>query len=180
MNIDTRIKFRHLVCFLEVARQGTLARASLKLAISQPALSKTLKELESLLCAALFIRSKSGAASVANGAWMRRGVAGAEPCLLLRHAAITLRSDCGAFFTFGNLALSETVLPLASVLTVGGLTTQQLENRRTVCLTFMVANTTTHDHPGLHPVRTWRFGLGQRSRVGFGLASAPSDHLADR
>ena len=28
MNIDTRIKYRHLVCFLEMARQGSLARAA--------------------------------------------------------------------------------------------------------------------------------------------------------
>lgn len=67
MNIDTRIKFRHLVCFLEVARQGSLARASDKLAISQPALSKTLKELETLLAATLFVRSKSGAALTESG-----------------------------------------------------------------------------------------------------------------
>ncbi|MEJ5056970.1 MULTISPECIES: pca operon transcription factor PcaQ [unclassified Pseudomonas] len=60
MNIDTRIKFRHLLCFLEVARQGSLARACDKLAISQPALSKTLKELESLLETTLFERSKKG------------------------------------------------------------------------------------------------------------------------
>ncbi|WP_077045152.1 pca operon transcription factor PcaQ [Pseudomonas sp. KK4] len=60
MNIDTRIKFRHLLCFLEVARQGSLAQACDKLAISQPALSKTLKELETLLDAKLFERSKKG------------------------------------------------------------------------------------------------------------------------
>lgn len=60
MNIDTRIKFRHLVCFLEVARQGSLARAADQLAISQPALSKSLKELETLLATQLFLRSKSG------------------------------------------------------------------------------------------------------------------------
>ena len=45
MNIDTRIKYRHLVCFLEMARQGSLARAADVLAVSQPAMSKTLKEL---------------------------------------------------------------------------------------------------------------------------------------
>ncbi len=67
MNIDTRIKFRHLVCFLEVARQGSLARAADQLAISQPALSKTLKELESLLETQLFLRSKSGAALTEAG-----------------------------------------------------------------------------------------------------------------
>ncbi|EPN39824.1 pca operon transcription factor PcaQ, partial [Pseudomonas syringae pv. actinidiae ICMP 18807] len=72
MNIDTRIKFRHLVCFLEVARQGSLARASDTLAISQPALSKSLKELETLLSTTLFVRSKSGAALTEAGvAFMR-------------------------------------------------------------------------------------------------------------
>jgi LysR family pca operon transcriptional activator len=72
VNIDTRIKFRHLLCFLEVARQGSLAKASDKLAISQPALSKTLKELETLLSASLFVRSKSGAALTEAGvAFMR-------------------------------------------------------------------------------------------------------------
>ncbi|MGE7958968.1 pca operon transcription factor PcaQ [Pseudomonas sp. NPDC089530] len=60
MNIDTRIKFRHLVCFLEMSRQGSLARAADALAVSQPAMSKTLKELEELLDTRLFARSKAG------------------------------------------------------------------------------------------------------------------------
>jgi LysR family pca operon transcriptional activator len=67
MNIDTRIKFRHLVCFLEVARQGTLARAADRLAVSQPAISKTLKELEELLGTSLFERSKAGVALTEAG-----------------------------------------------------------------------------------------------------------------
>jgi LysR family pca operon transcriptional activator len=72
VNTDTRIKFRHLLCFLEVARQGTLAKAADRLAISQPALSKTLKELETLLAARLFERSKSGATLTEAGiAFMR-------------------------------------------------------------------------------------------------------------
>ncbi|MCU7651114.1 pca operon transcription factor PcaQ [Pseudomonas piscis] len=60
MNIDNRIKFRHLVGFLEMARQGSLARAADVLAVSQPAMSKTLKELETLLDTRLFERSKAG------------------------------------------------------------------------------------------------------------------------
>lgn len=72
MNLDTRIKFRHLVCFLEVARQGSLARAADRLAVSQPAISKTLKELEALLQVSLFDRSKAGAELTAAGvAFMR-------------------------------------------------------------------------------------------------------------
>ncbi len=61
MSIDKRIKFRHLQCFLEVARLGSLARAADRLAISQPAVSKTLKELEDALTAQLFERGKEGA-----------------------------------------------------------------------------------------------------------------------
>ena len=60
MNLDTRIKYRHLLCFLEIARQGSLARAADVLAISQPAISKTLKELEDLLETRLFERSRNG------------------------------------------------------------------------------------------------------------------------
>nr|WP_314578038.1 pca operon transcription factor PcaQ [uncultured Pseudomonas sp.] len=72
MNIDTRSKFRHLVIFIEVARQGSLAKASHKLAISQPALSKALKELEGLLSARLFVGGKTGAALTDAGiAFMR-------------------------------------------------------------------------------------------------------------
>ncbi|KFX71758.1 LysR family transcriptional regulator [Pseudomonas taeanensis MS-3] len=67
MNIDNRIKFRHLLCFLEVARQGSLARAAVGLAISQPAVSKTLKELEEILAARLFERSKQGVTPTAAG-----------------------------------------------------------------------------------------------------------------
>ncbi|MFI8481033.1 pca operon transcription factor PcaQ [Pseudomonas sp. NPDC078700] len=67
MNIDNRIKFRHLLCFLEVARQGSLARAAGELAISQPAVSKTLKELEEILDSRLFDRSKQGVAPTAAG-----------------------------------------------------------------------------------------------------------------
>lgn len=43
-----------------MARQGSLAQAADILAVSQPAMSKTLKELEALLATSLFMRSKSG------------------------------------------------------------------------------------------------------------------------
>jgi LysR family pca operon transcriptional activator len=67
VNIDNRIKFRHLQCFLEVARQGSLVRAAEVLAISQPAVSKTLKELEEVLDARLFERSKQGVTPTSAG-----------------------------------------------------------------------------------------------------------------
>ncbi|SDI44819.1 pca operon transcription factor PcaQ [Pseudomonas panipatensis] len=89
MNIDSRIKFRHLLCFLEVANQGSLARAADKLAVSQPAISKTLKELEELLGASLFERGKGGAALTEAGlAFLRY----AGPCVqALRDGVNSLR-----------------------------------------------------------------------------------------
>jgi LysR family pca operon transcriptional activator len=67
MNIDSRIKFRHLVCFLEIARQRSFARAAQELAITQPAVSKTLKELEDALGCSLFERGKSGVSLTSAG-----------------------------------------------------------------------------------------------------------------
>lgn len=64
---DQRIKFRHLNCFLEVARQKRIAHAADALAISQPAVSKTLRELEDILQARLFDRTKRGVTLTANG-----------------------------------------------------------------------------------------------------------------
>jgi LysR family pca operon transcriptional activator len=110
LNIDTRIKFRHLVCFLEVARQGSLARASEKLAISQPALSKTLKELETLLTATLFVRSKSGAALTEAGvAFLRYAGPSVQA---LREGVNSLRSGEHEPFTarLGVLSTVESLL----------------------------------------------------------------------
>ena len=89
MNIDTRIKFRHLLCFLEIARQRSFAKAADVLAVSQPAISKTLKELEEILSASLFERSKQGVSLTPAGvAFMRY----AGPCVqALRDGVNSLR-----------------------------------------------------------------------------------------
>ena len=70
--IDERIKFRHLQCVLAVARLGSLQRAAETLAISQPAVSKTLKELEALLGVRLLERGRKGAELTAAGAAFAR------------------------------------------------------------------------------------------------------------
>lgn len=58
--LDSQIKFRHLQCFLETARLGSIVQGAEAMSISQPAVSKTLKELESALGARLFDRSRKG------------------------------------------------------------------------------------------------------------------------
>jgi LysR family pca operon transcriptional activator len=70
--VDERIKFRHLQCFLAVAQHGSLQKAADVLAITQPAVSKTLKELEDLLAVRLFERGRRGAVATREGeAFMR-------------------------------------------------------------------------------------------------------------
>ena len=50
------VSYRHVRCFLEVARLGSVGQAAEALHVSQPAVSKTLRELEERLGTALFER----------------------------------------------------------------------------------------------------------------------------
>lgn len=115
MNIDTRIKFRHLVCFIEIARQRSFAKAADALAVSQPAISKTLRELEEILAAPLFERGR-GAVSLtpAGVAFMRY----AGPCVqALRDGVNSLRGGehdagqvkVGVLSTVESLLIPEVV-----------------------------------------------------------------------
>lgn len=65
--IDPRIKIRHIACFLEVARLRSVVNAAHALNISQPAATKTVQELEEVLGAALFDRSRRRLALTAFG-----------------------------------------------------------------------------------------------------------------
>lgn len=78
--LNARIKLRHLQAFLEVARQRSFARAAERLAITQPGMSKTIRELEEVLDASLFERTPQGVALTQAG------------LTLLRHAGPALRA----------------------------------------------------------------------------------------
>lgn len=65
--MDARIKFRHVSCFLSVANHGSLVGAAQDLCITQPAVSKTLKELEDILSTRLFERLPKGVILTAAG-----------------------------------------------------------------------------------------------------------------
>ncbi len=62
-----RIRLRHLHCFVAVAQTQYLSRAAEKLNLSQPALSKTLSELERLTQSRLFDRGRQGAQLTPQG-----------------------------------------------------------------------------------------------------------------
>lgn len=55
--LSPHLRLRHLRCFLEIARLGSLSAAAQSLHVSQPAASKTIRELEQILGARLFDRS---------------------------------------------------------------------------------------------------------------------------
>ena len=65
--IDRRIKLRHIQCFVEICREGSFKRAAEALYLTQPAMSKTLKELEALLGHRLMTRDRGGVALTPEG-----------------------------------------------------------------------------------------------------------------
>ncbi|WP_417770117.1 pca operon transcription factor PcaQ [Stappia sp.] len=67
MRVGSGIKLRHLQAFLEIARLRSLTEAANSLNVTQPAISKTLKELETLLGVGLMERGRAGVALTAEG-----------------------------------------------------------------------------------------------------------------
>lgn len=65
--LSARVKLRHLRCLIVVAQSRTLRQASQRLAITQPAVTKTLGELERIVGMRLLDRGRDGAALTAAG-----------------------------------------------------------------------------------------------------------------
>lgn len=65
--MDRRIKFRHLDAFSAIARARSFKVAAEQLNLTQPAISKTLKELEEILGVVVMERSRSGVTLTPEG-----------------------------------------------------------------------------------------------------------------
>ncbi|WP_163851885.1 LysR substrate-binding domain-containing protein [Pseudooceanicola aestuarii] len=83
--VAQRIKIRHLRCFMAVFRAGGIGAAADALALSQPAVTKTVKELESIIGTRLIERGRGGAKLTIQGElFMPRAAA----CLLELERAV--------------------------------------------------------------------------------------------
>lgn len=78
MNFD-RLQLRHLRCLAAVGQERNLVRAAKALALTQPAVSKTIAELEDIVGRQLLVRRRRGVDLTAAGE------------VLLRHSVATLR-----------------------------------------------------------------------------------------
>lgn len=104
MAMHKGIKLRHIRAFLDVHEEGGISAAARKQGISQPALSKTLAELEAMLGGALLIRRGRKTYLTPAGETFRR------------HALLALQElDAGAMALNGEAA--------GDVVTVGALPT---------------------------------------------------------
>ena len=103
--LDPRIKLRHLVCFVEVARARSVAAAAEALNMSQPSATKTIRELEDALGEAIFDRSHRRLALTAAGQ-------------LFRHYAETSLSALGQGVDALRAARAESLLRIGALPTV--------------------------------------------------------------
>jgi DNA-binding transcriptional LysR family regulator len=74
-SLVSRLRFRHLRLLVELHRCGTLSKAAATLHLSQPALSKTLKEVEEAFGFPLFRRGARGLAPTTRGEVIVQGAA---------------------------------------------------------------------------------------------------------
>ena len=113
--MSARVHLRQITCFLEVARNGSIKRTADALNVSQPSVTKTIKELEAALGAELFIRLPTGVTPTPFGE------------ALLRHATPAL-SELNAGFaeiealknsTDGGIRLGGLQLAMSRLLPIG-------------------------------------------------------------
>lgn len=101
--MESRIKLRHLRCFLEVARRKSVVRAAESLHMTQPAVSRAIRELEETIGAPLFDRSRRGARLTGRGEMFLRHAA---PGMALVNQGAALaggRITEGEIVAFGSL-----------------------------------------------------------------------------
>ena len=104
MTSSDRIKLRHLNCLVAVAEFGNFVKAADALAVTQPAVTKTILELEAIVGQPLVLRRRHGLALTAAGQ------------VLVLYAGSSLRT-----IREGLDSISRTEAPQAPVIMIGAL-----------------------------------------------------------
>lgn len=115
--LDPRIKLRHLRVFLEIVRLAGLGHAAESLGLTQPALSKTIAELEDILGIKLFERAGRTLRLTSAGELFHR-YAGASLTALkqgVRSMAQARHEEVAAFAIGALPTVSARVLPQATL-----------------------------------------------------------------
>lgn len=117
--METRISFRHVSCFLAIARERHLGRAAQQLNLTQPAVSKTLAELESLADVRLVERGRHGARLTPAGEQFLRHAVGVAQAMEAAAAALHVAEaapvpilELGALPTVASGVLPDALLRL--------------------------------------------------------------------
>jgi LysR family transcriptional regulator, pca operon transcriptional activator len=113
--VSARVNLRQIRCFLEVARNGSIKRTAEALNVSQPSVTKTVKELEAALGAELFERIPTGVTLTPYGEALLRHAMPAVAELTAGFSEIeALKSSADGCIRIGgpHLAMSR-LLPVA-------------------------------------------------------------------
>lgn len=114
--MERRIKFRHLEAFSAIARQRSFKAAAEHLNLTQPAISRTLKELEEILGVVMMERSRSGVELTPEGEVFLQFAE--QSTAALRHGLRSLRASSAGAGTLRIGALpsvAATLLPQAAL-----------------------------------------------------------------
>jgi LysR family pca operon transcriptional activator len=113
--VSARVHLRQIQCFLEVARNGSIKRTADALNVSQPGVTKTIKELEAALGAELFTRVPTGVTLTPFGEALLRH---ATPAIAELNAGFSeieaLKNSADGGIRVGGLQLAMSrLLPIA-------------------------------------------------------------------
>ncbi|WP_296428510.1 pca operon transcription factor PcaQ [Yoonia sp.] len=112
--MDRRIKFRHLEAFICIARAKSLKAAADMLNLTQPAVSKTLKDLETILGVTLMDRGRAGVRLRPEGAVFLQFAEQSTAALQSGLTSIASLGTAGGMLTIGALpSVSARLLPAA-------------------------------------------------------------------
>ena len=113
--IDSRIRFRHLRTFIEVARHNSVGRSAQLLGVTQPAITKTIRELEDILGKKLFEKDGRGVRITRYGEVFLRH-AGASVAAIQQGIDSLSRENAGPPIRIGALpTVSARIMPAVMV-----------------------------------------------------------------